>query len=123
MRGMVKYFLSQGGYEVCGEAGSGALAIELFKEYAPDLVVMDIIMPDMNGRELAKKILALRPATKVMYTSGYSDDAIAHHGVLNPGVSLVEKPFSGAVLVSAVRDVLDGKAPGGSVDAHAETSF
>jgi CheY-like chemotaxis protein len=124
VRKLARRILERAGYDVL-EAPNGGAALSLVESCGPrlDLLLTDVIMPDMNGRELAKKILALRPATKVMYTSGYSDDAIAHHGVLNPGVSLVEKPFSGAVLVSAVRDVLDGKAPGGSVDGCAETSF
>ena len=64
-------------------------------------------MPHMNGRALADVIKRLRPSVKVLYMSGYTDDAIAHFGVLDPGTTLLEKPFNGASLTRKVREVLD----------------
>jgi len=64
-------------------------------------------MPQMNGRELADQFLASRPATKLLFMSGYTDDAIAHHGVLEPGVQLLDKPFGASELLRKVRGVLD----------------
>jgi DNA-binding NarL/FixJ family response regulator len=67
----------------------------------------DVVMPGMNGRELADSLVVLHPETKVLFTSGYTDDAIVHHGVLNDGVAFIGKPYSLSVLAKKVRDVLD----------------
>jgi FixJ family two-component response regulator len=64
-------------------------------------------MPDMSGPELVGKITSFQPEMKVLYMSGYTDDAIVHHGVLEPGVNFIEKPFSTEGLVQKVREVLD----------------
>jgi CheY-like chemotaxis protein len=64
-------------------------------------------MPDMNGRQVAQEALRHRPALKVLYMSGYTSDAIAHHGVLDSGVAFLHKPFSAESLIQKVREVLD----------------
>jgi len=64
-------------------------------------------MPGMNGREVAQRLAALRAGIQVLYLSGYTDDAIVHHGVLEPGVAFLQKPFTPAVLGRKVREVLD----------------
>jgi FixJ family two-component response regulator len=61
----------------------------------------------MGGKELADQLKMLRPDVKVLYTSGYTDDAIVHHGVLEPGTNFLQKPFSQATLAQKVREVLD----------------
>ena len=71
------------------------------------LLVTDVVMPGMVGNELAKQLAASRPEIKVLYTSGYTDDAIVHHGVLEPGVAFLGKPFTPTSLASKVREVLD----------------
>ena len=73
-----------------------------------DLLLTDVVMPDMSGRELANRLLLLRPDIKVLFMSGYTDDAIAHHGVLAAGTTLLNKPFSQAALHAAVSDALFG---------------
>jgi len=70
-------------------------------------VLSDVVMPEMNGRELAEQLRRLNPALKVLYMSGYTDHAVVHHGVLEPGTSFIGKPFSVGDLTRRVREVLD----------------
>lgn len=71
------------------------------------LLLTDVVMPRRSGKELAEQMALLRPATRVLYMSGYSQDLIVHQGVLKPGVTLIEKPFTADHLLQAVRAVLD----------------
>jgi DNA-binding NtrC family response regulator len=68
----------------------------------------DVVMPEMNGRELSKKITTLHPGIRLLFMSGYTANVIAHQGILDDGVAFIQKPFSIADLTSAVRRVLDG---------------
>jgi CheY-like chemotaxis protein len=98
------------GYSIL-HAGSGKEAVLLsggFKEPI-HLLVTDIVMPGMNGRELADRISAARQGIKVIFMSGYTDDAISHHGVLGDGIEFLEKPFSPETLANKVREVLDSR--------------
>jgi DNA-binding NtrC family response regulator len=70
-------------------------------------MITDVIMPGANGRELAARMTALRADMKVLYMSGYTDNTIAHHGVLNEDVAFLEKPFTPDKLLSKVREILD----------------
>jgi FixJ family two-component response regulator len=72
------------------------------------LLITDVVMPQMNGRQLAERLGVARPGLKCLYMSGYTADVIAHRGVLNEGVRFIGKPFSLAVLAEKVREVLDG---------------
>ncbi|MBF8257736.1 MAG: PAS/PAC sensor hybrid histidine kinase, partial [Actinobacteria bacterium] len=96
------------GYTVL-QASGGDEAIVIAKGHLEriDLLMTDVVMPGMNGRELADSLVVLHPETKVLFTSGYTDDAIVHHGVLNDGVAFIGKPYSLSVLAKKVRDVLD----------------
>jgi PAS domain S-box-containing protein len=99
------------GYEI-DEAADGAAALERMAG-APrpyDLLVSDVIMPSMNGRALADEVNRRWPATKIMFMSGYTENAIVHHGRLDPGVVLLSKPFRKADLAQVVRRTLDGTA-------------
>jgi PAS domain S-box-containing protein len=95
------------------EAANGSEALSLCRQY-PDpihLLVTDVVMPGMTGRELARLLVAIRPSLKTLYTSGYPANVIAHEGVLDPDVAYLPKPFSPAQLAAKVRDVLLEPAP------------
>jgi CheY-like chemotaxis protein len=95
--------LSDAGYRVLA-AASGAEALRAAAEHSGpiDLLLTDVIMPGMNGRELAERLAAARPATPALFLSGYTDEILGPQGVLAPGVHLLQKPFTAAELVAAV---------------------
>jgi two-component system cell cycle sensor histidine kinase/response regulator CckA len=99
--------LSRLGYRVF-EASSGTNALSLVKEIdiAIDLLITDLIMPGMNGKELADEIAKLYPDAKVLFSSGYTDEHIVHSGALEPGVHFIQKPYSVHSLSNKIRDVL-----------------
>lgn len=105
---LVKKALEKRGYRVM-LAESGPACIRALDEYegAVDLLVTDVIMPEMNGRQLYEQLHLKIPGLRVVYMSGYLGDAIARHGVLDPGIDLLEKPISLQALVRKVREVLD----------------
>ena len=117
VRGLVEKILRMYGYTVLS-AASPAEAIALSKNRAAtiDILVTDVIMPGMNGRELSRVLAASRPELRVLYMSGYTDAVIAQQGILEPGTAFVSKPFTPDVLARKVREVLD--AP----DANLKTS-
>lgn len=108
MRTIAIRSLERQGYTV-HNADSGQSALALFEELkgAVDLLLTDVVMPGMNGRELAEQMLARFPSLRVVFTSGYTDDIIAHHGVLEEGIDFLPKPYSPSSLATKVREVLD----------------
>lgn len=108
VRQLARQMLGQLGYTVL-EAEDGAGALRLFEQHAAaiDLLLTDVVMPQMSGRELAERLLAVHPDLKVLYVSGYTDDVVARHGLLEPGVALLPKPFTPDGLGRRVRAILD----------------
>jgi two-component system, cell cycle sensor histidine kinase and response regulator CckA len=89
-------------------AGNPKEAVELAARYAGpiQLLLTDVIMPGCSGKELAEELRLARSALKVLFTSGYSGEAIAHHGVLDAGVAFLQKPFTPNTLLRKIRAVL-----------------
>ena len=111
LRDIARAVLERLGYKVLA-ARDGQQALELARSH-PDtihLVLTDVVMPKMSGREVAKEVTSVHPEAKVLYMSGYTDDSIVHHGVLDAGVHFLEKPITPATLAKKAREVLDGKS-------------
>jgi signal transduction histidine kinase len=107
VRVLVRKTLTQAGYRVL-EAGGGEEALQLAARHdgTIHLLVTDVVMPGMSGRELMRRLAEVRPSVKVLYMSGYSDEAVERHGVLDPGTAFMQKPFTPSVLARRVREVL-----------------
>ena len=108
MRAMTRKILMEAGYYVL-DVGSGEEAIRLGRDYGGpiNLLLTDVVMPKMCGREVAEHLLELRPTAGVLFMSGYTDDAIERHGGLHANADLIQKPFTWVSLAKRVRDVLD----------------
>jgi CheY-like chemotaxis protein len=107
VRSMLHVVLRRAGYTVL-ETGRSSEAIRLAGEQRRiDLLITDVVMPEMGGRELVEQVARLRPGIKVLYLSGYTDDAVVRHGVLQAEVQFLQKPFAVAALTNKVRQVLD----------------
>ena len=108
LRYLARQYLEKQGYKVI-EAADGAVAMQIAvaHEAVIHLLLTDVIMPGMNGRELAQRISEIRPNVKIIYMSGYTENVIGHNGMLDVGVRLLQKPFNLRDLKSMVREVLD----------------
>ena len=108
LRPLTKGLLAKLGYTVLdAESAEQALAVAGARQGPIHLLVADVVMPGASGRELARRLAQSRPETRVLYVSGYTDDAIVHHGMLDPGLKFLQKPFTPAALARKVREVLD----------------
>ncbi|HZS47690.1 MAG TPA: ATP-binding protein [Blastocatellia bacterium] len=108
VREMIREILKKTGYNML-EAENGIAAVQLSRMYEGviDMVITDVVMPQMNGRELVEKLIEARPQIKAIYMSGYTHDAIMKYGLGNIDGAFMQKPFASAALVSKVREVLD----------------
>ena len=111
VRAVTREMLSRFGYKVL-EAADGPTALQLAEAYAEPihLLLTDVVMPEMYGRDLAQRIGTARPATKVLFMSGYTDDAVVRHGILRDGIAYLQKPFTPRSLAKKVREVFGTKA-------------
>ncbi len=125
LRYLARQYLEKQGYKVI-EAADGAVAMQIAvaHEGTIHLLLTDVIMPGMNGRELAQRISEIRPNVKILYMSGYTENVVGHDGTLDAGVRLLQKPFNLRDLKSRVREVLDAKTipPEVAMSAHSATS-
>ena len=113
LRGLVAQMLEVGGYKVM-VAANGKEALDICRKHAGGIamVMTDVVLPNMSGRELAVELRRLRPEIKVLFTSGYTDNSIVHHGVLDEGTPFIQKPYGVEALLAKVREVLDGRKGG-----------
>jgi DNA-binding NtrC family response regulator len=107
LRELTKRLLTRQGYTVV-VAGDAQEATRRFDENPSiDVLLTDVVMPGASGPELVGQLTARRPGLKVIYMSGYTDDSIVQHGVLNPGIAFLHKPFSSDALGKKIREVLE----------------
>ncbi len=107
VRELAREYLQMVGYSVL-DAEDGHTALELAAMHAGpiDLLMTDVVMPGISGRELAERVSQIRPGIKILYMSGYTDQAVIHHGILESDAVLLQKPFTLATLSSKLRDIL-----------------
>ena len=115
VRGVARQILERYGYTVI-EAPTGQAALDIAARDSGEihLLLTDVVMPEMSGRQVADRLVALRPRTRVLFISGYTDDAIVRHGVLEAGIAYLQKPFTPDGLARKVREVLDSPRPPGA---------
>ena len=110
LRNLTRKILERYGYSVLeAENGEDALRVSEAHDGPIDLMLTDVVMPKMGGKQVAERLQPLYSQIKVIYMSGYTDNAIVHHGVLAPGLNFLEKPFTPEGLARKVREVLDAK--------------
>ncbi|HEX7333551.1 MAG TPA: ATP-binding protein [Pyrinomonadaceae bacterium] len=112
VRKLARQVLETAGYRVL-EAASAETAIKVCEKINGDkidLLLTDVVMPGMSGNDMSKVLLKKQPGMPVLYMSGYTDDAIVQHGVLEPGINFLQKPFSPGALAAKVREVLDARS-------------
>jgi len=112
LRGLMREFLETLGYTVL-EAGSGAEAVGLAEQHPGPITLLmtDVVMPGMSGRALAEQVAARRPEIKVLYVSGYTDNAIVHDGVLEANMMFLQKPFTLEALERKLEEILGPDQP------------
>src|SRR5262249_12734125 len=112
VRRLIVETLRRRGYRVLSAANEReALSLAHDGDQTIDVLLTDVVLPGLSGRELARRIVAERPTLRVLYMSGYTDDAIVRHGVLDPGLAFLQKPFTADALLARIRDVLEAHTP------------
>src|SRR5258706_10412582 len=110
VRGLAQKILEQSGYKVLAASrGAEAIRFCLQRTEPIHLLLTDVVMPETSGKEVADRATELLPDLRVLFMSGYTDEAIVHHGVLDSHVEFIQKPFTPAALVRKVREVLDSE--------------
>lgn len=109
LRSFLEALLPRMGYKATVVANGGeALLMMEEKGFKPDLILTDVVMPRMSGKELVSRLERDHPDLKVIYMSGYTDNSVVHHGVLDPGTNFIQKPFTNKHLLGKLREVLGG---------------
>ena len=106
VRRLIVRLLSQEGYDVI-EAANGQEALSLLERDGVDLLLTDVVMPGVGGSALAESLRGSQPGVRVLFMSGYTDDAVVRHGILDPTMPFIEKPFTPNALLRRVRETLD----------------
>jgi two-component system cell cycle sensor histidine kinase/response regulator CckA len=107
LRELARRLLRKQGYAVLVAAGADE-ALRLFEQHPSiDVLLTDVVMPGTSGPELTQQLVERRPALKVIYMSGYTEEAVTQRGVLNPGIAFLHKPFTADALGRKIREVLD----------------
>jgi len=111
VRALTRHVLQKSGYTVL-EASNGGDAVRLAQGHQGTihLLLTDVVMPQMGGRQVAERLAEMRRGIKVLYCSGYTDDAVVRYGILATGIAFIQKPYTPTLLAQKVRDVLDGRA-------------
>ena len=107
MRTMIMGILTEAGYEVIGQAESGAEAVERFKELDPDLVMMDIVMPDMGGIDAVREIIKISPSARILMCSAMGQHSLVTEAIQAGAKDFVVKPFQQSRVLEAVERVLE----------------
>ncbi len=102
MRVTIKNMLAKNGFEIVGEAENGAVAVQKCKELEPDIITLDITMPEMNGLDALKEIMKMRPQTNVVMVSALGQEAMVKEAVLSGAKGFVVKPFKEDIIISAL---------------------
>jgi two-component system, cell cycle sensor histidine kinase and response regulator CckA len=110
VRNLTTKLLEENGYTVLAASG-GDEAMIISEQYSKpiQLLITDVVMPKMSGKQVAENLVAKRSDLKVLFMSGYTDDAIVHHGVVDSDIAFIQKPFSEVALTEKVRNVLDNE--------------
>jgi CheY-like chemotaxis protein len=108
VRKLASELLEESGYVVMS-AGGGEEAINFANQHKDriDLLITDVVMPKISGKEVAAQLKKIHPETKVLFMSGYTDEAIVHHGIVDSDIAFIQKPFSQNALAQKIREVLD----------------
>ena len=103
MRISIKNMLTKNGYEVVGEAENGAIGVEMYKELQPDIVTMDITMPEMSGLDALKEITKIDPASKVVMVSAMGQEAMVREAIVSGAKGFIVKPFKEEGIIAAIK--------------------